>query len=741
MLTNTTVGPARGRRLPGHRRQRRRLRRRRAEPAHAAHADRLLHAAHPPRRDQPGLRRRRQRRRDAEERLHRALQPRHVRGQPHRLVGAVRLVGRHRSLDGHATSCRARSQPGQYYLVQEAQGAGGTRRPARRPDATGTIAMAAHRGKVALVNTTRSAQRRLPDGREHSSTSSATARGQLLRRRGPTPALTNTTADLRNGGGVRRHRQQRWPTSPPARRAAQLGAPVHDCNADVAPSVSATRPTNNASDVPVGANVSITFSEPVDVTTRGSRSRAAPAARTPPRRPVARRRSPSTRPPTSRTSESCTRHGRRRRRDRPGHERPAGHDGGRLHVHLRDRDRAPTPIHDIQGAAHISPLQRPDRSRRPRDRHRQAHERLLDAGPEPGRRPGDLRGHLRLHLVRARPRPSATRCASPARVQEFRPGGVANGNLTTTELASPSVTVLSTGNPLPAPTVIGTGGRIPPDTIIEDDATGNVETSGVFDPDQDGLDFYESLEGMRVQLNNAVAVGPTATGFGETPVIGDDGANAGRPHRRGGIMLRPTTSTRSASSLDDALDGRCRRERRRPLQRRRSSGSWTTTSATSFVEVTTTGLTAIHDGVTREVTRPVAPGELAVATFNVENLDPTNPQSKFDGLAALIVNNLRSPDLIAVEEVQDNNGATDNGVVDASQTLTRARRRDLRRRRPELPVARDRPGQRPGRRRAGRQHPPGLPLPHRPRPLVRRPAGRRTRPRPTPSSAPAARRT
>ena len=36
----------------------------------------------------------------------------------------------------------------------------------------------------------------------------------------------------------------------------------------------------------------------------------------------------------------------------------------------------------------------------------------------------------------------------------------------------------------------------------------------------------------------------------------------------------------------------------------------------------------------------------------------------------------------------------------------------------------DRPGRRPGRRRAGRQHPRRLPLPHRPRPLVRRPAGR-----------------
>src|SRR5262249_38229542 len=67
----------------------------------------------------------------------------------------------------------------------------------------------------------------------------------------------------------------------------------------------------------------------------------------------------------------------------------------------------------------------------------------------------------------------------------------------------------------------------------------------------------------------------------------------------------------------------------------------------------------------------VSPGQLAVSTFNFENLAPDNPQSKFDGLASLIVNNLRSPDLIAGEEVQDNSGATDNGVVDASQTLSK----------------------------------------------------------------------
>src|SRR5437588_10931152 len=56
------------------------------------------------------------------------------------------------------------------------------------------------------------------------------------------------------------------------------------------------------------------------------------------------------------------------------------------------------------------------------------------------------------------------------RVQEFRP---ASTSLTTTEISSPHITTVSTGNTLPPPTIIGVGGRIPPQLVIEDDATGS----------------------------------------------------------------------------------------------------------------------------------------------------------------------------------------------------------------------------------------------------------------------------
>ena len=140
------------------------------------------------------------------------------------------------------------------------------------------------------------------------------------------------------------------------------------------------------------------------------------------------------------------------------------------------------------------------------------------------------------------------------RVVEFRPGGETTDNLTTTEITTPglSVAVLSSGNPLPAPTVVGAGGRVPPSTVIEDDATGSVETSGIFDPATDGIDFYESLEGMRVQVNQALAVGPR-NGFGEIPVVGDRSALAGVDSVRGGILVRPNDFNPERIILDDTL--------------------------------------------------------------------------------------------------------------------------------------------------------------------------------------------
>jgi predicted extracellular nuclease len=61
--------------------------------------------------------------------------------------------------------------------------------------------------------------------------------------------------------------------------------------------------------------------------------------------------------------------------------------------------------------------------------------------------------------------------------------------------------------------------------------------------------------------------------------------------------------------------------------------------------------------------------KLTVGTLNAENLDPNDSALKFAGLARIVVTSMRSPDILCVEEVQDNSGATNDGQVDADITL------------------------------------------------------------------------
>ena len=89
-------------------------------------------------------------------------------------------------------------QPGKYLLVQEAAGAG-TQPALPTPDATGTIAMAAGAGKVALVSSTTALVGALPTS---PSLVDLVGYGAANASEGsPTPALTNPTAASRNSAG------------------------------------------------------------------------------------------------------------------------------------------------------------------------------------------------------------------------------------------------------------------------------------------------------------------------------------------------------------------------------------------------------------------------------------------------------------------------------------------------------------------------------------------------------------
>jgi predicted extracellular nuclease len=323
----------------------------------------------------------------------------------------------------------------------------------------------------------------------------------------------------------------------------------------------------------------------------------------------------------------------------------------------------PAAIHEIQGASHISPLK---------------DELVLTSGI--------VTATSRNGFYLQDPNPDADDATSEgifvftsslptvavgdslqvrSTVSEFRAGGASSTNLATTELVSPTIGVLSSGNALPSATTVGTGGRVPPAAVIEDDATGSVEISGTFDPANDGIDFYESLEGMRVQVNNVVAVGPR-TGFGEIAVVGDDGANAAVRTARGGVVIRANDFNPERIILDDTLaptpDVNVGDHFEDPVV-----GVLDYSFANFKLNVTSTP-TRVDEHLQREVTQAQSDRQIAVATYNVENLDPTDPADAFARHAIHIVNHLRSPDLLAIEEIQDNDGPSNTAVTDASAT-------------------------------------------------------------------------
>ncbi|MCT9088322.1 endonuclease/exonuclease/phosphatase [Streptomyces sp. ASQP_92] len=256
-----------------------------------------------------------------------------------------------------------------------------------------------------------------------------------------------------------------------------------------------------------------------------------------------------------------------------------------------------------------------------------------------------------------------------ATVTEYVPGGLSSGNQSLTQLSKPTVTVQSSGNPVPAPVVITA--RSVPDryTPNGDPAAGNSVNGLTLRPKTYATDYYESLEGMNVRIGTSRVVGATDP-YAELWVTV-------KPHEnrtaRGGSLY---------ASYDDQNTGRLqiqslipKAEQPFPTANVGDTLTGTTEGPLDFNQfggytITARTLGTVKDnGLKREVTRKQRTGELAVATYNVENLDPSDPQSKFDALAQGVVTNLASPDIVALEEIQDNNGAKNDGTVDASATV------------------------------------------------------------------------
>lgn len=155
--------------------------------------------------------------------------------------------------------------PGEYFLIQEAQGTGGTV-DLPTPDATGTIAMSATAGKVVLVNT----QTTIPPGTTCPVDPTIVDKvgygtgTNCFEGAGPTGTLNNTNAAFRVNGGCLDSDENSLNFTVAAPAPRNTSTPAFPCDGEFAPAMTARTPAAGALNVSLDANVTITFSEPVN---------------------------------------------------------------------------------------------------------------------------------------------------------------------------------------------------------------------------------------------------------------------------------------------------------------------------------------------------------------------------------------------------------------------------------------------------------------------------------------------
>ncbi|MFF2753212.1 DUF6359 domain-containing protein [Psychrobacillus sp. NPDC058041] len=217
---------------------------------------------------------------------------------------------------------------------------------------------------------------------------------------------------------------------------------------------------------------------------------------------------------------------------------------------------------------------------------------------------------------------------------------------------------------LPAPLVIGQD-IFPPSEIIDNDGL----TS--FDPEEDGIDFWESVELMRIAVPNAKVVGPQ--GHGEIVVVAENSPNT-TFNVLGGINISPNDYNPERVTIDignDKYDAK--------------SGDYFTGNIVGVMgfsfgnfklwtsEASLPPINRIEKPVVVTDIKPTD-DKLTVASYNIENFSTNKentPDEKVEKIAKSFVENMKSPDIITLVEVQDNDGPIESGKTDASASYER----------------------------------------------------------------------
>ncbi len=253
--------------------------------------------------------------------------------------------------------------------------------------------------------------------------------------------------------------------------------------------------------------------------------------------------------------------------------------------------------------------------------------------------------------------------------------------LSTTVISDSVLRNKTEGTDLPAAVVIGEGGLVPPTETA-------FVASSSFDPTVAGADFYETLEGTLVSIAKPIVVGPASADDRATfYVVADRGEHATGMNSLGGITITP------GDANPERIKVQVNEGDTPGLQ---VSVGDTFESVSGVVTYDGNGAYGIalsafagcsHVALVAPTVTAAADGQLDLASYNVENLDPKvedlNKVSakseidddvgngKFTGIAGHIVGVLKSPVIVALQEVQDNDGAEYSDVTAGDQTLAK----------------------------------------------------------------------
>lgn len=246
-------------------------------------------------------------------------------------------------------------------------------------------------------------------------------------------------------------------------------------------------------------------------------------------------------------------------------------------------------------------------------------------------------------------------------VGEFSEGTQEDHNLSQTEIEEPDYSIIQSDYMLPDPVVI--------DDFVGDIPTLEIENDEMeqFDPFTDGLDFYESLESMLVEVGSGQVVSPR-NAYDEIVVLIDHFSDLNLLSKQGAVIKTQEDSNpekimiKLPTHYDENINVGDRFENPIIGVMDYSYGNY---KLLSFSPFEITRKQQIIESFT-----PVSDG-LTIATYNVENLSLLDENKKYSEIARQIVKYLQSPDVIVLNEIMDNSGSVDDDVVNADKTITR----------------------------------------------------------------------